>query len=67
MTTGATLVESARALHEAGARLVVGVTIAVPRRRRTRSSSRPAPASTPPLDAPRHAAAGSLPPASEGR
>ncbi len=34
MTTGATLVECARALGEAGAARVVGATIAVPRRRR---------------------------------
>lgn len=36
MTTGATLVESARALHEAGAARVLAVTMAVPRRRRGR-------------------------------
>jgi predicted amidophosphoribosyltransferase len=36
MTTGATLVECTRALEEAGARRVLAVTIAVPRRRRGR-------------------------------
>jgi predicted amidophosphoribosyltransferase len=36
MTTGATLVECTRALEEAGARRVLGVTMAVPRRRRGR-------------------------------
>ncbi|HET8594633.1 MAG TPA: phosphoribosyltransferase family protein [Intrasporangium sp.] len=44
MTTGATLVECTRALEEAGARRVLAVTIAVPRRRRRRP--------------PRHASAG---------
>lgn len=39
MTTGATLVECARALAEAGAAEVVGATIAVPRRRSTPRTS----------------------------
>lgn len=66
MTTGATLVECARALDAAGARQVLGVVIAVPRRRRRRAAVRRIPSGTVGFDtSPRHADPTSLPPGVE--
>ncbi|MGN6754255.1 MAG: ComF family protein [Intrasporangium sp.] len=66
MTTGATLVECARALDDAGARHVLGVAVAVPRRRRRRAAVRRIPSGTVGFATPpRHADPTSLPPAVE--
>ncbi|MDN5795579.1 MAG: hypothetical protein L0H79_07475, partial [Intrasporangium sp.] len=61
MTTGATLAECARALGEAGAADVLGVTIAAARRRRGGSRRMPAPAA-PPVGITGHPVSWSLPP-----